>query len=247
MPTAIVIDGAYFLRRFKHRYPELDPNHPTDVKFGLMYLSAQHIGIRHSFDASDYLVMEGNRKRFDLHWSETPNLYRVFFYDCPPLMKRTHLPISKAALDLSQTETAKARVAIHKELQTVRKVALRLGRLNDKFGWRVKPDAAARWISNTETIVPNDDDFEIDTVQKGVDMRLGLDVASMAFKRQVDQIILVAGDADFVPAVKLARREGIDVVLDPMGGTPAKDLVAHVDGVRDIPRARTDMPRAKTT
>jgi uncharacterized LabA/DUF88 family protein len=48
---------------------------------------------------------------------------------------------------------------------------------------------------------------------------------------------MVAADADFVPAAKLARREGIDVVLDPMGGTPAKDLVAHVDGVRQVARA----------
>ena len=63
-------------------------------------------------------------------------------------------------------------------------------------------------------------------------MRLGLDVAAMAFKRQVNQIILVAADGDFVPAAKLARREGIDVVLDPMGGRAAKDLVQHVDGVR---------------
>ncbi len=63
-------------------------------------------------------------------------------------------------------------------------------------------------------------------------MKLGLDVAAMAFKGQVDQIVLVAGDADFVPATKLARREGIDIVLDPMGGTPAKDLLQHVDGVR---------------
>ncbi len=27
---------------------------------------------------------------------------------------------------------------------------------------------------------------------------------------QIDQIILIAGDSDFVPAAKLARREGID-------------------------------------
>ena len=71
-------------------------------------------------------------------------------------------------------------------------------------------------------------------------MRLGLDVAAMAFKRQVKQIVLVAADSDFVPAVKLARREGIDVILDPMGGHAAKDLIAHVDGVRDIPRTGRD-------
>jgi uncharacterized LabA/DUF88 family protein len=235
MPTAIVVDGAYFLRRFKNRYPNLDPNNPIDVKLGLMWLAAQNVGVRHNFGPSTYL----NEKVFDMGWAEQPALFRVFFYDCPPLMKRTQLPISKKAIDLSKTEIAKARIAIHSELQTVRKVALRLGRLNEKFGWRVKSDAAARWISSTETIIPTDDDFEIDTVQKGVDMRLGLDVASMAFKKQVDQIVLVAGDADFVPAVKLARREGIDVVLDPMGGTPAKDLIANVDGIRDIPKSMT--------
>lgn len=69
-------------------------------------------------------------------------------------------------------------------------------------------------------------------MQKGVDMRLGLDVAAMAFKKQVDRITLVAADADFVPAVKLARREGIDVVLDPMGAIAAQDLLEHVDGTR---------------
>ncbi|MEL7197416.1 MAG: NYN domain-containing protein [Pseudomonadota bacterium] len=56
----------------------------------------------------------------------------------------------------------------------------------------------------------------------------------MAFKHQVDQIVLVAADADFVPAAKLARREGIDVILDKMGDQrAAKDLIDHVDGVRD--------------
>jgi uncharacterized LabA/DUF88 family protein len=64
-------------------------------------------------------------------------------------------------------------------------------------------------------------------------MRLGLDIASMAFKQQVDQIVLVAADADFVPVAKMARREGIDVVLDPMWGSPSKDLLQHVDGVRN--------------
>lgn len=239
MPTAIVVDGAYFLRRFKNRYPDLDPNNPNDVKVGLMLLAGQHIGVRNSFDISNILLQESERQTIDLSWTESFSLYRIFFYDCPPLMKRTQLPISKKAIDLSQTETAKARIAIHAELQKLRKVALRLGRLNEKIGWRVKADAASRWINSQETIIPTDDDFEIDTVQKGVDMRLGLDVASMAFKKQVDQIVLVAGDADFVPAVKLARREGIDVVLDPMGGTPARDLIANVDGIRDIPKSMT--------
>jgi uncharacterized LabA/DUF88 family protein len=41
-------------------------------------------------------------------------------------------------------------------------------------------------------------------------MRIGLDIASMTLKRQVDTVILVTGDSDFVPAAKLARREGVE-------------------------------------
>jgi uncharacterized LabA/DUF88 family protein len=87
---------------------------------------------------------------------------------------------------------------------------------------------------NSGLLQPKVDDFEIDISQKGVDMRLGLDVAAMAFKRQVNQIIMVTGDADFVPATKLARREGIDVLLDPMGGPVTSDLREHVDGARSF-------------
>ena len=171
--------------------------------------------------------------------AEDSELYRVFFYDCPPLTKKLHRPVSRMAIDLSKTPEAKFRFAVHDELQKVRKVALRLGRLNDDSEWRIRPTTSRRLLE-PDAAALSDDDFEIDTKQKGVDMKLGLDVAAMAFKRQVDQIVLVAGDADFVPATKLARREGIDVVLDPMGGTPAKDLLQHVDGVRSC---RMDPPR----
>lgn len=162
---------------------------------------------------------------------EGSELYRIFFYDCPPLTKKMHWPISKKAIDLAKTPEAEFRFQVHRELQRVRKVAIRLGRLHDDSEWRLKPHVTKNLISGAPHKL-TDEDFELDTKQKGVDMKLGLDVASMAFKHQVDQIVLVAADADFVPATKLARREGIDVVLDPMGGTPARDLVDHVDGVR---------------
>jgi uncharacterized LabA/DUF88 family protein len=61
-----------------------------------------------------------------------------------------------------------------------------------------------------------DEDFRLDLRQKGVDMRIGLDIASFAYKRQINQLVLISGDSDFVPAAKLARRERIDFVLDPM-------------------------------
>ena len=49
---------------------------------------------------------------------------------------------------------------------------------------------------------------------------------------QVDQIILFSGDSDFVPAAKLARREGIDFILDPLWASIKPNLHEHIDGLR---------------
>ena len=74
-------------------------------------------------------------------------------------------------------------------------------------------------------------DLSLMMKQKGVDMRIGVDIASLAYKKQVNQIILIAGDSDFVPAAKLARREGIDFVLDPLGAKIKENLFEHIDGL----------------
>ena len=60
-------------------------------------------------------------------------------------------------------------------------------------------------------------------------MRIGLDIASIALKCQATTIILVAGDADFVPAAKLARREGVQFILDPLWRSVSSDLSEHID------------------
>ena len=230
MPTAIVIDGAFFLRRFRHAFPDHDPKDPADVADGVRLLALFHAQIR---DKADWAYKD------DI--VESDLLYRIFFYDCAPLKKKMHRPISKRSIDLAKSDDAVFREAVHRQVQTIRKVALRLGRLNDTSVWRLKETSTEQLVSSAGSFQPQDEDFEIDTKQKGVDMRLGLDVASMAFKRQVDQIVIVAADADFVPAAKLARREGIDVVLDRMGDNrAAKDLIEHVDGIRDCLMTRLD-------
>jgi uncharacterized LabA/DUF88 family protein len=57
-------------------------------------------------------------------------------------------------------------------------------------------------------------------VQKGVDTRLALDLVAMAQdpKRKIDVIILVAGDDDFEPPVRYARRTEIEIILCPSDG-----------------------------
>ena len=70
--------------------------------------------------------------------------------------------------------------------------------------------------------------------QKGVDMRIGLDISSIALKKHADTLILVTGDSDFVPAAKLARREGMEFIVDPLWQKVSDDLYEHVDGIISV-------------
>lgn len=75
------------------------------------------------------------------------------------------------------------------------------------------------------------DDLRLSLRQKGVDMRIGIDITTLTMKKQVDTIILVTGDSDFVPAAKVARREGVEFLLDPLRQQVNDDLHEHVDGI----------------
>jgi len=81
-----------------------------------------------------------------------------------------------------------------------------------------------------------DADVALGLRQKGVDMRIGLDIASITLKKQADTIKLVTGDSDFVPAAKLARREGVEFILDPMWQQVGDDLFEHIDGLVSVLR-----------
>jgi len=84
-----------------------------------------------------------------------------------------------------------------------------------------------------------DTDVALGLRQKGVDMRIGLDITSITLKKQADTIVLVTGDSDFVPAAKLARREGVEFILDPMRQNVSDDLFEHIDGLTSVLRSET--------
>lgn len=121
-----------------------------------------------------------------------------------------------------------------KELKHQRKFALRLGRLaEEQAHFNIKPEIMRKLITGTLTVdALTEKDFSLSISQKGVDMRIGVDISSLAFKKLVDRIILISGDSDFVPAAKQARREGIDFILDPMRSPIKDDLYEHIDGIR---------------
>lgn len=174
-----------------------------------------------------------NGQSLDLQQLYRKELYRIFFYDCPPLDTKQHNPITKKAVDFSKSREAIFRRELHARLRNKRKLALRLGHLSKDVKWTIKPLKIAELLKGKIQITDlTEHDVSIETRQKGVDMRIGVDVASLSFKQQVNQIVLIAGDADFVPAAKMARREGVDFILDPMWQSIPDGLMEHIDGLR---------------
>ena len=123
---------------------------------------------------------------------------------------------------------------LFESLKCKRKVALRLGELKDGKSWMIQPNRVKELLAGKIEIKDlQPEDVMVDIHQKGIDMKIGVDIASLAFKHQVDRIVLISGDADFVPAAKLARREGIDFILDPMKANIEQSLFEHIDGLEN--------------
>jgi uncharacterized LabA/DUF88 family protein len=219
MPTAVLIDGGYFVKRFR----AIEPHNAYNAERAadcIIRWAVAHLSLRPALRTAE-------------RTASRRELYRVFFYDCPPLQKKLHNPITKRAVDFSKSQEAVFRQELHQRLLKKRKLALRLGHLTNDAPWTIKQAKVAELLAGwCDLSSLSEDDVMPAVRQKGVDMRIGVDVASLAFKKQVDQIVLFAGDADFVPAAKLARREGIDFVLDPMWRSISPSLMEHIDGLR---------------
>ncbi len=81
----------------------------------------------------------------------------------------------------------------------------------------------------------SDEDFTPKFEQKGVDMRIGLDMAIFSENKIVDSVTLITNDTDCVPAMKHARRSGLQISLIVVPDcNPAPELIAHSDFVRSI-------------
>ncbi len=111
-------------------------------------------------------------------------------------------------------------------------MALRLGYLDEKNAkWVIRDQKKEKKLFKGEIYITDftNDDFIYHAKQKGVDIKIGLDIATLALKKLVQKIVLISGDSDFVPAAKLARVEGIIFTLDPMGNPVREDLEEHID------------------
>ena len=111
-------------------------------------------------------------------------IIRVYYYHC--------LPYQDAHPTPEQSQRFSNMQRFFRALQRTARFEVRQGRL------------AYRGINDEGNPI-----FE----QKRTDLLLGLDMALLAAKQLIDEAFIVAGDSDFIPAICVAKGEGIVVYL----------------------------------
>lgn len=161
-----------------------------------------------------------NKKYNDNH-----EYLRIYYYDCYPLEKQVEYPISKNKYNLDKTQRYQDSSNLLNSLKREDFVSVREGVLIYQ-GWIPKINIQKRILSNQQL---TDDDFKPNFLQKGVDIKIGLDIAWISLDHIAERIILITGDSDFVPAMKFARRSGIQVFLCSLGHGGVDNLKDNSD------------------
>lgn len=181
--------------------------------------------------------------------TDDEDLQRIYYYDCTDFTGRFHTPYPGWARgecfamyksDLAQrikrgsqfhilnpsktgdqlVHTEAANTAIWAANQHTSDVFRRLAQ-RDLFVVRYGEMKFKGWEKNARNSGP---EYFPSFQQKGVDMLIGLDIATIAITGQAQRIIFVANDTDFVPALKFARRTGrnVQVVIIDLPGRGQK-------------------------
>ncbi|MET0753680.1 MAG: NYN domain-containing protein [Pyrinomonadaceae bacterium] len=159
-------------------------------------------------------------------------IFRIYCYDCPPYGEKQTHPLNKKTIDFSTTPTFTSRTKIISDLKIMDNIAFRSGELSFD-GWIISKKATKDILKTNRAFI--DDDFTPDIKQKGVDIKIGLDVAWLSSKSIIERIVLVTADSDFVPSMKFARREGVQVILVTMGHMLVKNkFKEHADELRTV-------------
>ena len=247
---AILIDGGYFLKRLPRLVKPRRCDTPAHIVGCLRWMCFKHVEQLTGCSKAEwkqhlYRIFYYDARPYDgkAHHPVTNQpidfaksdlaLRRLKIFDCLRRERKVALRLGKVNREHDWTIDP----AFTKKLLRTRQLLAALARLPENG---VEPASLTLSVAEQAALHQARDlwtglDAGAVTLglrQKGVDMRIGIDIAALALKKQVDTIVLVAGDSDFVPAAKLARREGIDFVLDPMWQKVNPDLFEHIDGMQ---------------
>lgn len=216
--VAFFVDGGFFIQRVKYHHRRYFASQPLTAEVVLRVLRRLISNHQRNLNRDD--------------------LYRVYYYDAPPLDKQIREPVpceghqGVSTRNFKRSDDYLFQTELHKALMSSRKVALRMGELSGGKDWLLKDEVLSQLLKGELAIADlRPDHFRINVRQKGVDTRIGIDVTSVTLNKLVDTVVLLAGDADFVPVAKFARTHGVDVVLDPLySNKVSPSLLQHIDG-----------------
>lgn len=138
---------------------------------------------------SKLLIIHFGRIKIDyaklINWiAGGSEILRVYYYDCLPYQSNPPTPEEQTLFS--------SRRAFHYNLN-------RLPR------WEVKEGRLA-YKGHNERGEPI---FE----QKMIDVMLAVDLVNLAFKRAISHAAIITGDSDFIPAIQIAKDEGVAIQL----------------------------------
>ena len=172
--VAILIDGGYLIKRLPVLRPEFDINNPAETASAINQLVGNHLN---------------HLNKTYRHPNAYSLLHRIFYYDAEPVDRRLRYPISRNEINFTETPSAQFRTRLFEILRDMPNVALRLGRVHN-YGnryWILTPRSQADLLAGRRSVADlTDDDFKPTFRQKGVDMKIGIDIASLTLRKQVD-------------------------------------------------------------
>lgn len=156
-------------------------------------------------------------------------MFRIYYYDCPPSAQEVVLPVSGGLYRFSQDPLYDQQMLFLNQLKAEDHVWVREGVLSFQ-GWQLRRDVYDRQFSHP---VPTLDDscFIPQFEQKEIDTLIAMDIMQAAQERTVKKLFLIAGDTDFAPALRFARERGIQVFLFTLGNKVKLELSENADVV----------------
>lgn len=158
-------------------------------------------------------------------------LFRAYYYDARPFAGRYRNPISKISETRKGTTEFDESERLIRQADLLPNFAVRLGECVMQ-GWEIRSTAVDGWESDSASMAKSvgADDLIPKIKQRGVDLRIGLDIAHLTNLKPVQTVVLVTGDSDFIPAMKYARRGGLRVILHTCGHKNIyEELKKHAD------------------
>ncbi len=150
---------------------------------------------------------------------------RTYFYDC--------LPFQGDSPSDEEKELYRRKQSYLHALGLLPRFEVRHGRLarrNINFKEVERPNGSTFFLACSDADPAYDPkNIVVKFEQKGIDTLVGIDVTGLSVRRSIATVILVAGDSDFIPSMRVAKDEGMLLRLVYHDSAIHRDLIQLAD------------------